>query len=170
MGTETEYGIAVPGQTSANHMLASSQIVNAYLNASGDPNRTMSRGAAWDRVLADITNKQNVVVYVSSLADGSGWNDHCTSSDSSVALNDPQIGLWSAARWSSYLADRYGLEKNGENPGRSDTSSYGLSMLDTAVAQGRSCGFQGVMWAHDADLYSGSPVSLADYSQVIRGN
>jgi Pup amidohydrolase len=32
MGTETEFGISVPGRASINHMLASSQIVNAYLS------------------------------------------------------------------------------------------------------------------------------------------
>ena len=33
-----------------------------------------------------------------------------------------------------------------------------------------SCGFQGLMWAHDADLYDGaSGVSLGDYENVIRG-
>ena len=30
MGTETEYGISVPGQPGANAMVTSSQIVNAY--------------------------------------------------------------------------------------------------------------------------------------------
>src|SRR5260221_13355984 len=30
MGTETEYGIAVPGQPGANAMVTSSQVVNAY--------------------------------------------------------------------------------------------------------------------------------------------
>jgi proteasome accessory factor A len=46
MGTETEYGIAVPGQTSANHMLASSQIVNAYLAAT--TTGTRDRRPRWD--------------------------------------------------------------------------------------------------------------------------
>ena len=46
MGTETEYGIAVPGQTSANHMLASSQIVNAYLSATTTASR--DRRPRWD--------------------------------------------------------------------------------------------------------------------------
>jgi proteasome accessory factor A len=46
MGTETEYGIAVPGQTAANHMLASSQIVNAYLNATTGIPR--DRSPRWD--------------------------------------------------------------------------------------------------------------------------
>jgi proteasome accessory factor A len=46
MGTETEYGIAVPGHSAANHMLASSQIVNAYLNATtGSPRDHSPR---WD--------------------------------------------------------------------------------------------------------------------------
>jgi proteasome accessory factor A len=34
MGTETEFGISVPSSPGANAMLASSQVVNAYLNAS----------------------------------------------------------------------------------------------------------------------------------------
>jgi proteasome accessory factor A len=46
MGTETEYGISVPGQSAANHMLASSQVVNAYLNATtGSPR---DRSPRWD--------------------------------------------------------------------------------------------------------------------------
>ncbi len=46
MGTETEYGISVPGQPSANHMLASSQIVNAYLGATSTASR--DRRPRWD--------------------------------------------------------------------------------------------------------------------------
>ncbi|HVS68554.1 MAG TPA: depupylase/deamidase Dop [Mycobacteriales bacterium] len=46
IGTETEYGIAVPGQSSANHMLASSQIVNAYLSAT--TGGTRDRSPRWD--------------------------------------------------------------------------------------------------------------------------
>src|ERR687886_651601 len=42
MGTETEYGISVPGNPGANAMLISSQIVNAY----SQPSR--SRRARWD--------------------------------------------------------------------------------------------------------------------------
>ena len=43
MGTETEYGISVSGQPNANPMLASSQIVNAYANAT-----VRARRARWD--------------------------------------------------------------------------------------------------------------------------
>ena len=43
MGTEIEYGIAVPGQPSANPMVASSQVVNAYASAT-----VRARRARWD--------------------------------------------------------------------------------------------------------------------------
>ncbi|MGH3425014.1 MAG: depupylase/deamidase Dop, partial [Nocardioidaceae bacterium] len=43
MGTEVEYGISVQGQPSANPMLASTQIVNAYASANG-----LTRRARWD--------------------------------------------------------------------------------------------------------------------------
>ncbi len=43
MGTEIEYGIAVPGQPSANPMVASSQLVNAYASAT-----VRARRARWD--------------------------------------------------------------------------------------------------------------------------
>src|SRR5881398_2835398 len=46
MGTETEYGITVPGQTTSNHMLASSQVVNGYLNATTGTPR--DRRPRWD--------------------------------------------------------------------------------------------------------------------------
>jgi Pup amidohydrolase len=46
MGTETEFGISVPGRASINHMLASSQIVNAYLSLTvGTPR---DRRPRWD--------------------------------------------------------------------------------------------------------------------------
>ncbi len=44
MGTETEYGIAVPGQPGANAMVTSSQIVNAYQAATS----ARARRARWD--------------------------------------------------------------------------------------------------------------------------
>ncbi len=43
MGTETEYGISVPGHPTANAMLTSSQVVNAYAAAI-----SRARRARWD--------------------------------------------------------------------------------------------------------------------------
>ncbi len=45
MGTEVEYGVSLPGQPSANAMLLSAQVVNAY--ASTLP-AGRARRAAWD--------------------------------------------------------------------------------------------------------------------------
>ncbi len=44
MGTETEYGISVPGNPGANAMLISSQVVNAY----AQPSQARNRRARWD--------------------------------------------------------------------------------------------------------------------------
>src|SRR2546429_1357651 len=44
MGTETEYGISVPGQPGGNAMVTSSQIVNAYQAATA----ARARRARWD--------------------------------------------------------------------------------------------------------------------------
>jgi proteasome accessory factor A len=44
MGTETEYGISVPGNPGANAMLISSQVVNAY----AQPSPTRNRRTRWD--------------------------------------------------------------------------------------------------------------------------
>jgi proteasome accessory factor PafA2 len=43
MGTEVEYGVTVQGQPMANHMVASSQVVNAYASAT-----VRARRARWD--------------------------------------------------------------------------------------------------------------------------
>src|SRR6476619_3669586 len=43
MGTETEYGVSVPSQPGTNHMVASSHVVNAYLNLG-----SRDRRARWD--------------------------------------------------------------------------------------------------------------------------
>src|SRR3989337_2993939 len=44
MGTETEYGISVPGNPAANAMLSSSQVVNAYAGYA----LARARPARWD--------------------------------------------------------------------------------------------------------------------------
>jgi hypothetical protein len=142
--------------------------IAGYLGGTGDGLHTMGRGAVWDRLLARISDRTHVVAYVSSVADGSGGNDLCSTSDATVSSTSSAVLGWSATRWISYNATKYGLAKNGENPGRGDTNSYGLTMLQSAAAQMQSCGFQGLMWAHDFNLYDGvSGVSLADYAAVL---
>jgi hypothetical protein len=139
-----------------------------YLDGTGDGNRTMGRAAAWHRVADRLADKARVVLYVSSLADGSGRDDLCQPGDRAVGLDDRAVEAWSAARWVSYNADRHGLAKMGENPGRSDTNAYGKAMLERAAQQASSCGMQGLMWAHESNLVDGaSGVTMADYASVI---
>jgi hypothetical protein len=142
--------------------------INNRLNGTGDGNLTMGRAAVWNKVVDALATRQNVVIYVSSMADGSGSNDLCQSSDASVALSDPSIDYWSATRWISYNANRYGMLKTGENPGYSPTIGYGKTMMQTAAQQMQACRFQGLMWAHDVNLYDGtSGVTLIDYMATI---
>jgi hypothetical protein len=85
-----------------------------------------------------------------------------------VSLDNRVVESWSATRWISSLADRYGMAKMGENPGRSDTNAYGKTMLQAAAQQVSACRFQGLMWAHDSNLYEAvSGLSLTDYAAVI---
>jgi hypothetical protein len=142
--------------------------INNYLSGLGDGNATMGRAAAWDKLYAALPDKKNVVAYVSSLADWSGnpANNLCQTSDSAVGITDPQIDSWSAARWISYIAARYGMSRAGENPGAG--SNYGRTMMQVAAQQAQACSMQGMLWAHDSNLYDpNSGVTLQDYATVI---
>src|ERR1700744_2627020 len=76
MGTETEYGISVPGQPGANAMVTSSQIVNAYQAATA----AKARRARWD------FEEEN------PLRDARGFDLTRESADSSQ-LTDEDLGL-----------------------------------------------------------------------------
>src|SRR4029078_2139309 len=76
MGTETEYGISVPGQPGANAMVTSSQIVNAYQAATA----AKARRARWD------FEEEN------PLRDARGFDLAREAADSSQ-LTDEDIGL-----------------------------------------------------------------------------
>jgi proteasome accessory factor A len=80
MGTETEYGISAPGQSSANHMLASSQIVNGYLSAT--TGNTRDRSPRWD------------FEEESPLRDARGFDVGATAvGDGTDLLADDEVGL-----------------------------------------------------------------------------
>jgi len=139
-----------------------------YLGGGGDDNHTMGRAAVWNKVIAGLSTRERIVIYISSLADGSGGDDSCAGTDQAVREDDPQVDSWSATRWVSYNANRYGMAKNGENPGRGDTNAYGPKMLQAAVRQMQGCGLQGIMWAHESNLYdSNSGVTVATYGAAI---
>jgi hypothetical protein len=146
--------------------------INTYLDGSADSSRTMSRGAVWDRVVTLLAQEPQVVVYVSSVADGSGGDDLCTPSDVAVSPTDPAVQHWSATRWLSYLAGRANLPKSGENVGQADSRlSYGRELMQRAILQAKSCGFGNLMWAHDFDLFANAnAVSLDDYRRFIESS
>jgi hypothetical protein len=129
---------------------------------------TTPRGAAWHLLIARLHDLPGLVIYCSSTADGSGDNDVTSADDRLVPLDDARIERWSAARWLSYNADRYGLAKSGENPGRTDSNAYGRPMLDHALAQMVAGDWEGFYWAHEAELYApDSGISAADYAAAI---
>ena len=85
MGTETEYGIAVPGQTSANHMLASSQIVNAYLSAT--TTGTRDRRPRWD------FEEESPLRDARGFDVATGMQINAAGRDATDTLADDEIGL-----------------------------------------------------------------------------
>jgi hypothetical protein len=130
----------------------------------------VARGALWQRLVVRLRDRSGAVVYVSSVADGSGDDDVCRPDDTGADLNSGAVLNWSAARWLSALADRYGLPKAGENPGRRYSRRYGPEMLAAAARQARACGFQALFWAHDEDLYDPeSGVGLQDLAEAAAG-
>jgi hypothetical protein len=133
---------------------------------------TTDVGAVWDRYYKMLPNKTNVIAYISSVADLSGNDDSCQSTDASLALTNPTMDSWSATRWISRIAVANKLGIAGENPGYNlppsmnphylDTSSNG--MMSDAIRQARTCGFKAFYWAHDIHLWDGTlPFSLYQY-------
>jgi hypothetical protein len=126
-------------------------------------------GAVWNLYYAMLPTKTNVIAYISSVADNSGGNNTCQSTDDSVSLTSPVADSWSATRWIARIAHQYGLLVGGENSGYgmpssldsfyTDTSSSG--MMATAIALAHTCGFKVFYWAHDIHLWDGTlPFSL----------
>jgi Beta-galactosidase len=138
------------------------------------PDGVTGVGAVWHRFYADLPDKRNVVAYVSSMADRSGGDDSCAPGDRAVAVTDPVADHCSAARWIARLARIYGLRVSGENPGWNappglnphyqDTGRAG--MMAASIRQLTSCGYQGMYWAHDDQLWDG-PASFGRYAALI---
>ena len=137
---------------------------------------TTGVGAVWNLYYSKLSGKSRVIAYISSVADNSGDNDLCQSTDTSVSLTSDTMDSWSATRWISRIADQYGLLVGGENPGYGMPSSLdsfytnttSAGEMTTAIAQARSCDFSVFYWAHDVHLWDGT-VSFSDYASAIGG-
>jgi hypothetical protein len=121
-------------------------------------------GAVWQEIYRLVPDKKNLMAYVTSMGDGSGDDDGCEPSDDQVGLAADATRLWSASRWISRIADEFGLAKSGENPGYAGSAEFQRHYADPSATglmavtfqQARSCGFLGVYWAHDDQLWDGT--------------
>src|SRR3984957_5140170 len=135
---------------------------------------TTGVGAVWNLYYAQLSNKTNVIAYISSVADQSGGNDSCQASDASLALTSSTMDAWSATRWISRIAVANNLPVGGENPGYglpasldsfyTNTSSTG--MMASAIRMAVSCNFKVFYWAHDIHLWDGT-LTFAQYTSSI---
>ncbi|MFC5993590.1 hypothetical protein ACFQE5_05085 [Pseudonocardia hispaniensis] len=144
----------------------------------GLPPGLLGSGAAWQVFYERLPRRDDLVAYVSSVADGSGDNDGCAPGDAAVPLDAAQAESWSATRWVSRVAHEYGFPVAGENPGwnqsvRLNASYVDLSdngMLAAAVRQADSCGFRFFYWAHDQQLWDGTVPFAAYAERIARGS
>jgi glycosyl hydrolase family 42 (putative beta-galactosidase) len=140
----------------------------------GLPRGVLGAGAAWQLFYSRLPRRDDLVAYVSSVADGSGDNDVCEPDDVTVPLTAAEVEAWSATRWISRVAREYGFPVSGENAGwQQDYSPDSFyrdlgddGMMAAALRQARACGFRTFYWAHDAQLWDGT-VSFESYAERI---
>ncbi|HTV12898.1 MAG TPA: beta-galactosidase [Acidimicrobiales bacterium] len=167
LGFSGIYELVTPGSGTRPDRLAQEE-------REGLPDGTTGVGAVWDRYYAGISDKHNVMAYVSSVADGSGNNDSCQPGDDGIPISSPLMGPWSATRWISRIADQYRLLKGGENPGWGASDALDAQyadlapdgMMATAIRQATSCGFIVFYWAHDDNLWEGT-LPFSAYAAAI---
>ena len=163
LGFTGYYETVTPGSGSRPDYLAQEEQNNL------NDQSTTGVGAVWNLYYAQLSNKANVIAYISSVADQSGGNDSCQASDASLSLTNTTMDSWSATRWISRIAVANNLPVGGENPGYglpasldsfyTNTSSTG--MMASAIRMALSCNFKVFYWAHDIHLWDGTlPFSL----------
>lgn len=134
------------------------KLIAANLTPYGANIYAAERGAAWDRVVAGMRDRTNVVLACTSVGDSSA-----TAPGVDESSSDPT--KWSSAHWLAYNADRYGMPKWAENVGR---SSY--DNMQIVFRQLDSFGYHALFWAFDEDLHSGKYASLDQYASMIARN
>ncbi len=170
LGFKGYYQTLTPGSGTRPDQLVADE--NANLPNDG----TTGVGAVWQLYYANLPAKTNVIAYISSVADQSGGNDLCQSTDDAQSLTSPALDSWSATRWITRIANQYGLPVAGENPGLNlpasldtfYTNTTSTGMMAAAVAQARSCGLVAYYWAHDVHLWDGT-IPFTDYTTAIKG-
>jgi hypothetical protein len=138
---------------------------------------TTGVGAVWNLYYAALPNKVNVIAYISSVADQSGGNDSCQTSDDTLPLTSTAMDPWSATRWISRIAVADSLLIGGENAGYglsssldsfyTDTSSAG--MMASSIRQADTCHFTVFYWANDIYLWDGTLPFILYTADVASG-
>ena len=139
------------------------------------PHGLLGVGAVWHRIYAALPDRSRVVVYVTSVGDGSGKDDLPQQADRTISLDDPKIEDWSAARWQTRIAHEFSLPIAGENPGYGlpasqnhhyrDRSEQG--MMARALAQAQAGNFQAFYWAHGFRLRD-QTLPFGDFASRIK--
>lgn len=121
----------------------------------------LGRGVAWDQFAEQIKNRTNVVLYSSSMAEPTKYNE-CAPTDKNVPLRAAETDGWSAMRWIARIAGQFGFRKGGENPGYSDGNKTYYSdagpdgLTARFVRTAKACSLLAAMWAHDENLQAGT--------------
>jgi hypothetical protein len=135
---------------------------------------TTAVGAVWDRYYGLLGHHDNLMAYISSVADRSGDDDCGQADDTLMPLTSAELNSWSATRWITRVARGHGLAVGGENPGYGlpdhlnghYTNPSAAGMMASALRQARSCGFTVFYWAHDCHLWDGT-VPFSRYADMI---
>jgi len=135
---------------------------------------TTAVGAVWDRYYGMLGHHDNVMAYISSVADRSGDDDCGQATDTLMPLTSAEMNSWSATRWITRIARSRGLAVGGENPGYGlpdslnghYTNPSAAGMMASALRQAHSCGFTVFYWAHDCHLWDGT-VPFSRYAEEI---
>ena len=114
-------------------------------------------GPQWDKIIAGIRDKRNMVIECTSLGDATS----SVTGDSAASLQKN----WSSAHWLAYLAGLYGLPLWGENTGGNSDQNMREDFQEMALF-----GYSGLFWAWENDLYrAGSDeANLEQYQEMIR--
>jgi len=124
-------------------------------------------GTTPDRIDVDFTGLDDV----SAVRARPQAQDGCRAGDE----NRTDVADWSAQRFTSALARRFGLGLVGENPGPPDAPHTGAAadsdplaeQLVRAPAYAAGCGMTTFLFAFEDDLFAGPTPDLDDYAGRI---
>lgn len=162
--------------------------INSALDGTGDRDGSLERGLYYPdqlRALKEQAGTTSLIADVTSLDDATAVQarmrrpatDTCQPMDHRIDLvAQPDVDLWSAARWTIANARRSGLEVIGENPGSPYAASTGgspesdnlRSQMDHAPRYAAECGLSAFFWAFEDDLFNNQQYAgLDDYRKTI---